>query len=334
MSGFSPAREAFGTGQVTSGAETWKDQETRLAYASAQRPAAFRRDWWSRERRVWAASEPAGLVPRYPPHEKEIIQMTESLENQTTAEDRSRNDSFVEVFKKIEVVLKDRLSRKGKRNAADLIQEYAELNPYWAKDHKDLDHLRQIRNFLIHEPGDAVVVTRRSHERLVEIDEGLEKTLVPISRRFKRTVITVKPDDWLAHVLKQAFEKEFSQFPVVDGDGEFRGLVTENEIARWLGRHVDTAGTTVDLGKVAVTAVLGVGESDRNHLPIYQFQSLEEPETEVMGLFMLQPMLEVVLLTASGTEDSKIEGIVTQWDAARYPSSPPATESSPTMTES
>jgi hypothetical protein len=53
--GFRPARGAFGTGQVTSGAGEWADQETWPAYSPAQRPAAFRRDWWSRERRVWAA---------------------------------------------------------------------------------------------------------------------------------------------------------------------------------------------------------------------------------------------------------------------------------------
>jgi hypothetical protein len=38
-----------------------------------------------------------------------------------------------------------------------------------------------------------------------------------------------------------------------------------------------------------------------------------------MGLFQRQPALEVVLLTESGGKNTPIEGIVTQWDAARYP---------------
>jgi hypothetical protein len=49
---------------------------------------------------------------------------------------------------------------------ADLIQEYAETNPYWARDHNYLDHFRQIRNLLIHEQSDThgypIMVTVRS----------------------------------------------------------------------------------------------------------------------------------------------------------------------------
>jgi predicted transcriptional regulator len=201
-----------------------------------------------------------------------------------------------------------------------VIQEYAGLNPYWAKDQKDLDHFRQIRNLLTHEQSDKhgfpVVVTKRSHARLAEIKEGLE-TPVPISRKHKKKVTTIEPDTSLAVVLKVAYEKEFSQLPVVDQGGRFRGLVTENEITRWLGRHVGRKGTTVDLAGVAVKAVLREKEESARR-QIFQFESLEEPETVVMGLFMRHPMLEVVLLTASGTKDSPIEGIVTQWDAARY----------------
>ncbi len=246
--------------------------------------------------------------------------MTESLEKLPAAEDRKRTSSFLAVFSEVEQLLKKRLSRKGK--VADLIQEYAETNPYWARDHKDLDHFRQIRNLLIHEQSDThgfpVVVTVRSHARLVEIKEGLE-TPVPISSRYRKPVTAVGPNASLAEVLTLAYEKEYSQFPVVDERGGFRGLVTENEVTRWLGRQVGRKGTTVDLAAVAVASVLREKESDRKQIPIFRFQSLAEPETEVMGLFMRYPMLEVVLLTGSGTKASPIEGIVTQWDAARYP---------------
>lgn len=248
--------------------------------------------------------------------------MTESLENQPGAEDRKRTASFLAVFSRIERLLKERLSRNGNRKVADLIQEYAGVNPYWAKDHKDLDHFRQIRNFLTHEQSDThgfpIVVTMWSHARLVEIKERLAAP-VPISRRYKRMVTTVGPDISLAAVVRLAYEKEFSQFPVVDDGGGFRGLVTENAITRWLGRQIDRNSTTVDLAKVAVASVLREKESDRKQIPIFRFESLEEPEAEVMGLFMRHPMLEVVLLTASGAKTSPIEGIVTQWDAARYP---------------
>ena len=52
---------------------------------------------------------------------------------------------------------------------------------------------------------------------------------------------------------------------------------------------------------------------------IFRFERLNASEEEVMGLFQRQPTLEVVLLTESGGKNKPIEGIVTQWDAARYP---------------
>jgi CBS domain-containing protein len=247
--------------------------------------------------------------------------MSESRQEQAHAEDVKTTAAFLAAFSKIEQLLKERLSREW--NVAALIKRYAEINPYWAKDYKDLDHFREIRNLLVHEQSDThgypVVVARWSHERLLEIKRRLEAPVL-VSSKYKKPVTTVRPDESLATVVKLAYEKAFSQFPVVDEGGRFRGLVTENEITRWLGRQVGRKGTTVDLAAVPVKSVLREKEPPHKGIPIFRFECLDTPETEVMGLFIRYPMLEVVLLTASGTKDSPIEGIVTQWDAARYPS--------------
>jgi CBS domain-containing protein len=254
--------------------------------------------------------------------------MAASPEHQAGVEDRGTTELFLAEFSEIERLLNERLSRHGRETAADLIQEYAGLNPYWARDRKDLDHFRQIRNFLTHgqsaEHGFPVVVAEWSYARLVEIREGLRKARVPVSGKHKKDVTSIRPDTSLAKVLHLAYEKMFSQFPVVDGGGRFGGLVTENEITRWLGRQVRMKRTNVDLAGVPVKAVLREKEPDSKQIPIFRFESLESPEAEVMGLFMLHPALEVVLLTSSGEPSSPIEGIVTQWDAARYPSPWPA----------
>jgi predicted transcriptional regulator len=193
------------------------------------------------------------------------------------------------------------------------------VNAYWDRHARELDHLRLIRNFLTHERnsdnGYPVAVTPRCVQRLQEVRKSLDAA-VPISRSHKKPLTTVAPRDNLAHVLRLAFEREFSQFPVVDG-GSFSGMITENEITRWLGRHVKEWGTQVDLVSVEVRSVLRQKESDRRH-PIFRFMPLNAPEDEVMGLFIKYPAQEVVLLTKSGKRDAEIEGIVTQWDAARY----------------
>jgi hypothetical protein len=54
-------------------------------------------------------------------------------------------------------------------------------------------------------------------------------------------------------------------------------------------------------------------------IPIFHFERLDAPLEEVMGRFSVEPALEVILLTDSGSKHTPIKGIITQWDAARYP---------------
>ena len=74
----------------------------------------------------------------------------------------------------------------------------------------------------------------------------------------------------------------------------------------------------MDLVSAEVRSVLRQKESDRRNIPIFRFMPLDAPEAEVMALFIKHPDQEVVLLTKTGKTDAEIEGIVTQWDAARY----------------
>ena len=115
-----------------------------------------------------------------------------------------------------------------------------------------------------------------------------------------------------------AFENGFSQFPVVT-DGRFGGLITENEITRWLGRRVKTHSTELNLAAVTVKMLLQEKDPFLRGIPIFHFERLDAPVEEVMGRFSVEPALEVILLTDSGSKDTPIKGIITQWDAARYP---------------
>jgi CBS domain-containing protein len=220
--------------------------------------------------------------------------------------------TFLDVFCDIGRLLKTRLALHpdDTRGVRELMRRDEAQNPYWVTDARDLGHFRVIRNVLTHERGQEygypVLVTKRSQERLVGIKQGLQNP-VPISRRHKKDVVHVTPSGPLASVLALAYEKQFSPFPVVEA-GIFRGLITENEITRWLGRQVAKGRTTIDLAQVEVRAVLREKETDRKGILIFRFVALDVPEAEVMSLFVKRPMLEVVLLTKTGTRDSPIAG--------------------------
>jgi predicted transcriptional regulator len=241
-----------------------------------------------------------------------------------TGEERERIDQFLNLFTAIEGELQKRLRVPTTTQFSRLLREYRLQNPYWQEDAEDLGHYAQIRNFLTHERtpefGYPVAVTRQSVERLESILKRLQ-TPRQIGECYRRSVVTVTSDQTLVDVLQLAYRNKFSQFPVVDR-AKFQGVVTENEIARWLGHQVTNGRTQVELSGVTVLQVMREHESERVRGVIFDFRRLDAPEDEVMGLFQQRPALEVVLLTASGEQDTPIEGIVTQWDAARFPKSP------------
>ena len=114
-----------------------------------------------------------------------------------------------------------------------------------------------------------------------------------------------------------AYEKAFSQFPVISND-RFRGMLTENASTRWLGRCAQRGMTQPDMASVRVLEVLQEEERDYRR-QIFCFIRSDRPMDEVMALFALHPMLEMVLLTATGKSGSEpLQGIVTEWDAARF----------------
>lgn len=235
---------------------------------------------------------------------------------------RKHNEEFLNLFADIECLLKDRLKRKAddRTVVTDLIEQYQRTNPLWSEHANELRHLKDIRNPLTHhrsqERGYPLVVSPRSLDTIREIRERLASP-VQISQVCGKHVTTIAPDSALSEVLTLAYEKAFSQFPVISND-RFRGVLTENAITRWLGRCAQRGMTHPDLASVRVLEVLR--EEEKNYRgQIFCFVRSDQPIDEVMALFSLRPMLEVVLLTATGKSGTEaLQGIVTEWDAARF----------------
>ncbi|MCA9070819.1 MAG: CBS domain-containing protein [Planctomycetaceae bacterium] len=230
---------------------------------------------------------------------------------------------FLDLFSQIEDALKKRLKlrRHNRTGVGELIKDYLERNPLWSNAADQLWLLKEIRNFLTHNrnstDGFPVAVTPRSVAALEAILEHLQRPAT-VGNQYRTKVDCVSAEVSLASVVAMAFEKGYSQFPVV-AENRFTGLITENEITRWLGRRSQNNGAAVNLDDVTVKTVIREKDPFRKGIPIFDFVSMDTPVEEVMGRFMARPMLEVVLLTKSGNRKEKIEGIITQWDAARYP---------------
>lgn len=247
--------------------------------------------------------------------------MTNRPQELTSSQQRQIED-FLHLFTDVENNLKRRLGRRANDPTAvsALIDFYAEVNPFWVDSANRLRHLADIRNLLTHQrgldDGYPVAVAPRCLVALRQIEEQLRKP-EPVSVRYRRGVKAVSPDDTLAVVLKLAVENSFSQFPVVN-EGAFGGLVTESEIIRYLGHQTRCQRNEVNLEAVTIRAILKEKDPFFRGIAIFHFERLDAPEKEVMGRFSAEPALEAILLTTSGSKHTPLEGIITQWDAARY----------------
>ena len=239
-----------------------------------------------------------------------------------TKKQRDNIEEFLHLFADVESALKKRLDRRANDpiGTSVLINEYLAKNLYWADSANRLRLLADMRNLLTHQRGTTlgypIAVTQFSLLALCEIYQYLLEP-EPVSARYRKKVITVSADDCLSSVLAMAFEKGFSQFPVLSGQ-RFGGLITENEITRWLGRRAKAQSVEVNLAAVTVKMLLKGKDPFLRGIQIFHFEKLEAPVEEVMGRFSREPALEVILLTRSGSTNTPLDGIITQWDAARY----------------
>ncbi len=192
-----------------------------------------------------------------------------------------------------------------------LLSEYSRKHPGW----RDADMLRtiaEIRNVIVHGKTEAYRYLAVPTPTIGQSLRNCRDRLINPARTiptFQRKVETVSIDDSMARVLKIIKEREYSQFPVYEGE-RFRGLLTENGITRWLAHHVTTRLSLVELDEIPVKQVLQNEEKRKN----YHFVARDTRVDDVSGLFKSQELLEAVLITASGKESEKLLGIATRWD--------------------
>jgi predicted transcriptional regulator len=220
-------------------------------------------------------------------------------------------ERFLVAFNAIEKHLRGELNEDKHIPFGRLVRQYERRHRVWP----DADQLRifaELRNLIIHEKDKPYEYISIPTEMTVDQIERIHDRLLRPERvvpKYQKKVTTVSFSDSLADVLERIDQHDFSQFPVY-GDGEFRGLLTENGITRWLAHHRDTQDTLLELKDTPVQDVLGEQEHPHN----YQFVRKDMLLDDLKCLFAERPLLEAALITADGSAEQKLLGIATRGD--------------------
>jgi predicted transcriptional regulator len=235
--------------------------------------------------------------------------------NQLSSQEQDQVERFESAYNAIDRHLRKVLNQANNARFTQLIGEYSRRGKLGNADHNDLRTFADLRNVLVHEKVKPRTYLAMPAPFVVEKIESIrDRILHPelLIPKFQKTVESIKIDDALARVLALIAERDYSQFPVYDGE-HFKGLLTENGITRWLAHHVSKVLSLVDLEDVSTKHVLGEEEKRRN----VEFVSRSLTMYELMALFAETELLEAALITQNGKPSEKLMGIVTRWDVVQ-----------------
>ena len=229
-------------------------------------------------------------------------------------EDFDLIERFVTSFNRIDRHLRDLYHADDRMSFGRLVEIHLRKNPHW-RDAEALRSFKAVRNVIIHErdlPYRYLFVPTLA---AVEEIELLRDRLVSPERlipRFRRNVATLTVDDTAVKILRQVHARGGSKFPVYEGQ-QFRGLLTEHGITRWLAWRTASDGDQIDLSAVTALDMLGAEEDDRN----VDFLPANATTDDLIRRFSMTPSLQVVLITATGERNEALQGLATWGDALR-----------------
>ena len=235
-------------------------------------------------------------------------------DNQISADQMELIERFLAAHNGIENYLRRNLDR-------DQDVPYREMARTFARQHKtipgvdDLWLFADLRNSIVHGKTAAYEYLSVPLPHIVKGIERLRDYLLRPPRvlaKIPRKVEIVDEVEPLMRVLELIKDKSFSQFPVYH-EGQFRGLLTENGIARWIAHHAHHEMSLIELADFAVKSVLREEEKRRT----FEFMPETTTVDEALERFAENSELEAVLITHSGSKNEKLLGIITPWDVAK-----------------
>jgi predicted transcriptional regulator len=228
-----------------------------------------------------------------------------------TPEQRDLIDRFIAAYNVIDHHLRTITRSDNKVTFSELISKYKSQKQSWRDDYF-LRMMGDLRNAIVHgneKKGEYLSVPIPSIVENIERIRDDFKKPEKVFPKFKRDVLKFRIDNSIIDVLKEIKNKNYSQFPILDGE-IFKGLLTENGIVRWLAFHGVGKLSLIELEDIFLGDVLGSEEEKENHL----FISRESTLLDAESLFVRKPNLEALLITENGKSVESLMGIITRWD--------------------
>ena len=230
----------------------------------------------------------------------------------------ANSDRFLNAFNKIQKTARKITNSNSGVVFSELIALLAKKSLITKNQEWDLREFADLRNAIVHERTDEHVLAEPNDRTVKEIERLSELLQSPpgIPHKFIRSVFSCQTGDSIGAVLSDMYKKSFSQVPVYSGM-QFKGLLTSNTIARWLGASVEA-----DIFSLKETQIGHVVSFVENGYDNYVFVKRDVPLPHVVASFQEYSEkgqnLDAMLITHNGQSNTALLGIITVWDLPKF----------------
>lgn len=220
------------------------------------------------------------------------------------------SDRFITAFNRIDKALDSELESNKGIGFSKAVRILTKYNPVIRRYKDDLLEFAELRNAIVHNRIDTVQVIAEPHDSIVEQIERIEQEITKpklVIPQFEKQVHSFEINDSLSSLLDAVEEKGYSKFPVYDGEN-FKGLVTENGITKWLSENKEASTKEILLHEILPY------QKENNHEFINKTASIYEAVELFKENIGKGNRLDALLITNNGEKNEKLLGIITAWD--------------------
>ncbi|RFU64864.1 CBS domain-containing protein [Peribacillus glennii] len=226
---------------------------------------------------------------------------------------QSQSERFEAAFNRIHKALMQTVKNAKTDKFSDLV--YKGKNHAFIRYYEhDLSQFAKLRNAIVHEKIEEGFYIAEPHLEIINkiesIADEFEKPASALSIATK-PVTYFQETDMLSEVLAAIKKESLSQFPVYKSNGEYAWLLTSAEIVKYLAEHF--SNENMNLKQVKVGELYN-GRIKHHVVFVSQDSSLFEIEDIFEEYHAKNQKIEAILITKTGSDKEKPNGIITSWD--------------------
>ncbi|WP_047982822.1 CBS domain-containing protein [Ornithinibacillus californiensis] len=220
------------------------------------------------------------------------------------------SDRFITAFNRIDKAMDNEIGNSKGIGFSKAVRILTKYNPVVRRYKDDLLEFAELRNAIVHNRMDTDQVIAEPHDSVVEQIEQIESEITKpkqVIPQFEKRVLSFDLKDSLSRLLDAIHGKGYSKFPVYDG-ADFKGLITESGITKWLAKNKDAI-----IAEVTIEQIMPYQKENN-----YEFIAKNASVYEAVEVFKENigkgNRIDALLITADGERTNKLNGIITTWD--------------------